>query len=45
MARGLVAEQQFGLLSQGPGNGDALLLPAGEISGKRPCLRFQSDQG
>ena len=28
---GLVAQQHLGVAGQGPGNGDALLLPAGEL--------------
>ena len=45
MAGRLVAEQQLGLLSERPGDRDALRLAAGQLAGKRSSLRREPDQG
>ena len=38
---GLVAEEQLRVRGQGPGDGDALLLAAGELGGIGVCLTLQ----
>src|SRR5690606_12581870 len=43
VAGGLVRENQLRLAHQCPGNGDALLLAAGELVGQMPCPVRQSD--
>src|SRR5258708_1281968 len=44
VAGGLVGQEHRGLLHQGPGDGNPLLLPAGHLAGKMPGPVSESDR-